>query len=216
VTGPLGGAVGFAVGAGVATFFAPCAFPLLPGYVGYFLERGGDDSPGAAAAAAALGSLASFALVAGAAYALGRRLTSVLPAFEPLVGVALVAFGAATLLGRGSATVALPSRPDSVVGFGLFGGAYALAAAGCVVPVFLGVVAQALALPPAGATAVLAAYAGAATAPLVGVTLLASAGVDAWRSLGRYAGALERAAAVVMIVAGLGQVALSLVVLDVV
>ena len=44
----------------------------------------------------------------------------------------------------------------------------------------------------------------------------ASAGVDAWRSLGRYAGALERAAAVVMIVAGLGQVALSLVVLDVV
>lgn len=216
MTGPLGGAVGFAVGAGVATFFAPCAFPLLPGYVGYFLERGGDDSPGAAAAAAALGSLASFALVAGAAYALGRRLTSVLPAFEPLVGVALVAFGAATLLGRGSATVALPSRPDSVVGFGLFGGAYALAAAGCVVPVFLGVVAQALALPPAGATAVLAAYAGAATAPLVGVTLLASAGVDAWRSLGRYAGALERAAAVVMIVAGLGQVALSLVVLDVV
>jgi len=216
VTGPLGGAVGFAVGAGVATFFAPCAFPLLPGYVGYFLERGGDDSPGAAAAAAALGSLGAFALVAGAAYALGRRLTSVLPAFEPLVGVALVAFGAATLLGRGSATVALPSRPDSVVGFGLFGGAYALAAAGCVVPVFLGVVAQALALPPAGATAVLAAYAGAATAPLVGVTLLASAGVDAWRSLGRYAGALERAAAVVMIVAGLGQVALSLVVLDVV
>lgn len=216
MTGPLGGAVGFAVGAGVATFFAPCAFPLLPGYVGYFLERGGDDSPGAAAAAAALGSLGAFALVAGAAYALGRRLTSVLPAFEPLVGVALVAFGAATLLGRGSATVALPSRPDSVVGFGLFGGAYALAAAGCVVPVFLGVVAQALALPPAGATAVLAAYAGAATAPLVGVTLLASAGVDAWRSLGRYAGALERAAAVVMIVAGLGQVALSLVVLDVV
>ena len=209
MTGPLGGAVGFAVGAGVATFFAPCAFPLLPGYVGYFLERGGDDSPGAAAAAAALGSLGAFALVAGAAYALGRRLTSVLPAFEPLVGVALVAFGAATLLGRGSATVALPSRPDSVVGFGLFGGAYALAAAGCVVPVFLGVVAQALALPPAGATAVLAAYAGAATAPLVGVTLLAGAGIDSWRSLGAYSHRVRQVAAVVMILAGGGQIYLA-------
>jgi cytochrome c-type biogenesis protein len=216
MTGTLGGAVGFAVGAGVATFFAPCAFPLVPGYVGYFLERGGDDAPAAAAAAAALGSLGAFALVAGSAYALGRQLTSLLPAFEPLVGLALVAFGAATLLGRGSATVSLPTRPDSVVGFGLFGGAYALAAAGCVVPVFLGVVAQALAFPPAGATAVLAAYAGAATAPLVGVTLLASAGVETWRSLGRYAGALERVAAVVMIAAGLGQIALSVALLDVV
>ncbi|WP_436924103.1 cytochrome C biogenesis protein [Halosimplex amylolyticum] len=214
MTGPLVGAVGFALGAGVATFFAPCAFPLLPGYVGYFLERGGGDSPGAAAAAAALGSLGGFALIAGGAYAIGRRLTSLLPAFEPLVGLALVAFGAATLVDRGSATVPLPSRPDSVVGFGLFGGAYALAAAGCVVPVSLGVVAQALTFPPASATAVLTAYAGAATAPLVGVTLLASAGVDTWRSLGRYAGTLERVAAAVMILAGLGQIGLSLVVLD--
>ncbi|QLH80047.1 cytochrome C biogenesis protein [Halosimplex rubrum] len=214
--GPLSGAVAFAVGAGVATFFAPCAFPLLPGYVGYFLERGGDDSAGAAAAAAAAGSLGALVVLAGAAYAVGRRITSLLPAFEPLVGVALVAFGGATLLDRRPATVALPGRPGSVVGFGLFGGAYALAAAGCVVPVLLGVVAQALAFPAPGAAAVLAAYAIGATAPLVGVTLLASAGVDAWRSLGRYAGALERAAAVLMIVAGLGQIALSLAVLEVV
>lgn len=35
--------VGFAFGAGAFTFFAPCAYPLLPGYVAYYL---GQDTPG--------------------------------------------------------------------------------------------------------------------------------------------------------------------------
>ncbi|MFB6130067.1 MAG: hypothetical protein ABEJ28_04495 [Salinigranum sp.] len=35
------GSVAFAFGAGVATFFAPCAYPLLPGYVGYYASQAG-------------------------------------------------------------------------------------------------------------------------------------------------------------------------------
>jgi len=39
--------VGFAFSAGAFTFFAPCAYPLLPGYVSYYLGRGspGGDGP---------------------------------------------------------------------------------------------------------------------------------------------------------------------------
>ncbi|WP_134669323.1 cytochrome c biogenesis protein CcdA [Halorussus marinus] len=210
------GALAFAAGTGVTTFFAPCAFPLLPGYVGYYVNESGDESAVAAAAAAASGALVSLAAVAALAFALGRTVTTLLPLFEPVVGVGLVAFGALTLTGRApDLRVALPARPESVAGFGAFGAAYAVAAAGCVAPLFLGVVTQALAFPPVRGVAVLGAYAGAVAAPLVGVTLLASAGVEAWRDLGRYAGTLERAAAVVMILAGLGQLYLSVVVLDV-
>ena len=36
---------GLAFSAGAATFFAPCAFPLLPGYVGYYLGKTGDGTP---------------------------------------------------------------------------------------------------------------------------------------------------------------------------
>jgi len=35
----------FALTAGVATFFSPCAYPLLPGYVGFYVSRtDGDDA----------------------------------------------------------------------------------------------------------------------------------------------------------------------------
>jgi cytochrome c-type biogenesis protein len=51
--------------------------------------------------------------------------------------------------------------------------------------------------------------------PLVGVTLLAATGSDAWRSLSRYTDQLHNVAAILMIVAGIGQLYLSIVVLDV-
>lgn len=37
--------VGFAFTAGAATFFAPCAFPLLPGHVTFYLGHGDDGGP---------------------------------------------------------------------------------------------------------------------------------------------------------------------------
>ncbi|MDL0139684.1 cytochrome c biogenesis protein CcdA, partial [Halobacterium salinarum] len=44
----------FAAGAGLATFLSPCALPLVPGYVGYYVtERDSDIAVVAAAAAAA-------------------------------------------------------------------------------------------------------------------------------------------------------------------
>jgi len=206
-----GGVVGFAAGAGVTTFVAPCAFPLLPGYVGYFL-RESDQRVAAvpAAVAAAVGTLLTLGVVGALALSIGRPLTRALPLFEPLVGVGLVAFGVVTLRGGTPAVeVPLPRRPSTVLGFGVFGAVYAAAAAGCVVPLFLGVVTQALALDGAASGVVLGAYAAGVAAPLAGVTLLAGAGVDIWRSVGGYTGRIKQAAGVMMIVAGLAQLYLA-------
>lgn len=213
----LAGAVAFAAGTGLATFFAPCAFPLLPGYVGYYVaESDSDTAVVAAAVAAAIGAVAAIAAVAGLVLAVGQPFKAALPVLEPVIGLGLVVFGALVVAGRGPQLhVALPERPTSVLGFGAFGAVYAVAAAGCVVPLFVGVVAQALVLPAAGATAVLGVYAAGVAAPLVGVTLLAGAGVDAWRDLGAYAGWMETLAGVVMVLAGLGQLYLSVIQLNV-
>jgi len=210
------GAVAFAAGAGLTTFFAPCAFPLLPGYVGFYL--GQDDRPPALVSGlvAAAGATLALGGIAALVFAFGRRLTAVLPLFEPLIGGVLVVFGLLVLSGRASPTIQLPKRPESLFGFGVFGAVYAVAAAGCVVPVFLGVVAQASSFSSTRGLVVLGAYAGAVAVPLVGVTLLSDAGVNAWRSLGRYSGRFEQAAGVLLVVAGLGQLYLSIVVLDVI
>jgi cytochrome c-type biogenesis protein len=52
-------------------------------------------------------------------------------------------------------------------------------------------------------------YALGVTLPLVGVRLLAGVGIDSWRSLGTYSRRVQQIAAVVMIVAGGGQIYLA-------
>ena len=211
--------VPFAVTAGVATFFSPCAYPLLPGYVGFYVNSVDADSAsvlgaGARGVAAAVGVLATFALLAGATVRVGYSTLSNITVFETLVGGLLVAFGLLVVTGRApSISVPLPERRSSVFGFGLFGAGYALAGAGCVAPVFLGVVARAIALPSETAALVVGVYAGtvavlmAATTVATGVGLVSNA-----NRVMAHAGLLKRIAGAVMVVAGIGQLYLSLVV----
>ena len=211
--------VPFAVTAGVATFFSPCAYPLLPGYVGFYVNSVEADSAsvlgaGVRGVAAALGVLATFALLAGATVRVGYSTLSNITVFETLVGALLILFGLLVASGRTpSISVPLPERRSSVFGFGVFGAGYALAGAGCVAPVFLGVVARAIALPSEAALLVIAVYAGtvavlmAATTVATGVGLVSNA-----NRMMTHAGLLKRIAGAVMVVAGAGQLYLSLVV----
>jgi cytochrome c-type biogenesis protein len=211
--------VPFAVTAGVATFFSPCAYPLLPGYVGFYVNSVDADEASVTGAgvrgiAAAVGVLATFALLAGATVRVGRATLSNIAVFETLVGGLLVAFGLLVVAGRApSLSLSLPKRRSSVLGFGLFGAGYALAGAGCVAPVFLAVVARAIALPGDAAAVVLSVYAGvvallmAATTVATGVGLIGNA-----NRVMAHAGTLKRVAGAVMVVAGVGQLYLSLVV----
>jgi cytochrome c-type biogenesis protein len=209
----------FALTAGVATFFSPCAYPLLPGYVGYYLNQTEANEAtlggaGVRGIVAGVGVLATFAALMGATLYVGQDVVANITFFETLVGLLLVFFGAFVVTGYApSLTVSLPKRRDGVLGFGLFGAGYALAGAGCVAPIFIGVIARAISLPAEVATLVLVTYAVTVAVLMVSVTVATGMGLlqNASR-LTAYSGLLKRVAGIVMILAGLGQLYLSLVV----
>lgn len=230
---PVNPRVALAFSAGVATFFAPCAYPLLPGYVAYFL--GGEDEPSTrdgrlpAAALSRLRRAAVVALVVSAGFFLVYAVlagliaaagASALPlqqisVLELVVGAALIALGVAMALGRvemGQLHVALPERRRSVGGYFVFGVVYAAAAAGCAAPVFVGVATFAVsAASPALAVAMFGAYALGMVLLLFLVTALAALGRGTLlRGLSGRSGLLTRLAGVVIAAAGVVQVYLFL------
>ncbi|WP_338737965.1 cytochrome c biogenesis CcdA family protein [Haloplanus salilacus] len=207
------GTLAFAVSAGLATFFAPCAYPLLPGYVGYTLQTADGGVGGAAirGLAASAGAVAVLASAGGVLLAVGGRLVRRLTLLEPLAGAVLVGLGVLYSTGRTPGLhIRLPERRASVTGAAVFGGGYALAAAGCVVPVVVGVFTQALTLGPLQAAVAVGGYAAAAALPLTGTTLLAAVGSDAVRAWSERIGTVQRLAGVAMILAGLAQAVASL------
>ncbi len=209
----------FAITAGVATFFSPCSYPLLPGYVGFYLNQtdaGGASIGGAGARGivAGVGVLLTFVALTGSTLLVGQSALSGITIFESLVGGLLVGFGLLVVTGYApSISLPLPKRRSSVFGFGVFGAGYALASAGCVAPIFLAVVARSASLPTETAALVLAAYAGTVAVLMVAVTV--ATGVGLLTNAGRltaYSGQLKRLAGVVMILAGIAQLYVSLVV----
>lgn len=212
-----GGSLAFAAGVGVAAFFSPCAYALLPGYVGYYVAATDETGPPLAGAvvrggAAVLGVVATFAAIAGAAVLAGDVLRTTLPFLEVGVGIALVILGIVTLAGVDlDAHVPLPRRRTSVAGFAAFGAIYALAAAGCVSPLVIAVAVQSLALPPAAAVASFGALAGTFAALLLATTVLVALGRDAGvKRIARHSRSLTRVAGAVLVVAGAVQIGLVL------
>jgi len=205
-----GGTLAFAFGAGLTTFAAPCVFPLLPGYVGYYAERHGRErgaGPLGDGLAAAAGVLSVFAGLTLAVYLVDSRVLGSIRRLEPVAGGLLVALGLATLTGHApSIRVALPRRRSGLAGTVGFGAVYAVAAAGCTVSILLAVVAQALAMAPLSGAAVVGAYALGVALPMVGITLATGYGYGTLTDGTPVApGTLTRLAGVVMLCAGAVQ-----------
>lgn len=203
----------FALVAGVATFFSPCAFPLLPGYVGFYVSQTEGKRPSLAGATArglvaGGGVLATFLVLIGAAFVVGRQALTQLTLLEPVVGGLLVVFGVLVVIDRApSLSIVLPKRRSSVLGFGVFGVGYALAAAGCVASAFLSVIALSLSLSVGPALLVLGTYVGGIVLLMVALTVATGMGLVANASrFAAYGKTFERLAGAVMIVAGFVQI----------
>lgn len=206
----------FAFGAGLATFFSPCVYALLPGYVGYYAASvEGDRAPlsGALArgGAASVGAIGTFAVLSVLAFGATTAFERALPIVEPLVGVALIVLGGLVLwTGSLHLSVRLPARRSSVLGFGLFGAMYALAATACVLPLFLSITVISIDLSPVQTVIVLGAYAGAFALLMLAATVAIAVGRDAL--FDRFAGhtpLMTRIAGVILIGAGLVQLYLA-------
>lgn len=200
-----------AFSAGVFSFFAPCAFPLLPGYVGYYVASvdeevslGGALSRGGAAG---LGAAVVFAAIAVVVVTVGRSILTQLQYVEPLVGLLLVALGILLVIDRmPTLHVQLPGRRESVLGFGLFGAGYAIAAAGCFAPVFVAVLLEAMTLSAVGSAITIGAFAVGLGGLLLAATVAVAIGHDVGAgTIPRYTDRIKPIAGLVIIAAGIYQ-----------
>lgn len=220
--------LGFAFGLGSATFFAPCAFPLLPGYVAYFLGQDGDDEIAsvasrirravAVASITSLGFLVVYVALVGVVFAIGTQVLANVSVLELVVGALLIVLGAAMALGRQPTRglhVALPERRRGPLGYFGFGVIYAAAAAGCTAPLFIGVAGIAISGGPVGAVATIGAYAAGMAVLLTIVTVLTALGRESVvRRFSTGSQTITRIAGVVLVIAGIVQLYYFLVVFD--
>ncbi len=207
---------GFAFGAGLAAFFSPCVFALLPGYISYYVATvEGESAPlsGALArgGAASLGAIAVFTGLAVVAFAAGEVLERTIPVLEYLVGGLLILLGVLILRkGTLSVTVVLPERRSSVLGFGIFGGMYALAATACVLPLFLSVSVLSFSLSAGGTALVMGAYAGGFSLLMLAATVMTAVGRQALLdSAVTRAGTMTKVAGVALVLAGILQLGIA-------
>jgi len=209
--------LGFAFSLGTATFFAPCAFPLLPGYVAYYVGESGDVPSFwtrvrrgvVVGLLVSLGFFLVYAVLAGITVSIGTQILSGISTLELLVGGIMIVLGAGMATGRfaPSTHLPLPERRRSPAGYLLFGIVYALAAAGCTAPLFVAVASIGISGGPVGALAVFAAYAGGMSVLMVGVTLAVALGRGALvRRVSSNTGLISRVAGAVLVVAGIVQI----------
>jgi cytochrome c biogenesis protein CcdA len=143
----------FAFGAGVISFFSPCAFPMLPAYISYYLGQEGEGEEAGPARGLLFGGLTLLGMLSifGALGSLlsfvgSRFLGQAIPLFGLGMGTLLLVLGVlllATSRMRFSLPIKAP-RFGGPISFYLYGVAYALVSLGCTFPIFLIVVTGAL------------------------------------------------------------------------
>lgn len=213
--------LGFAFGLGAATFFAPCAIPLLPGYVAYFVGTDGTtEGPtlgiyrrlGRAVGISLItsfGFLVVYGALAAVVFAIGTQILGNIAVLELIVGAILVVVGIGMLSGRRFSApvhIQLPERRRGPLGYFAFGVIYALAAAGCTAALFFGVAGIAVAAGPVAGVAVVGAYAAGMGTLLIVVTILTALGRDlVVRRIASSGERIRRMAGAVLILAGVVQ-----------
>lgn len=232
IEGPIRvGLVGLAAFAGVFSFFSPCAFPLLPAYMGYRLQGSATQdaaSPSRArrlrrglvvGAFAGAGVLTVYAGVGLLVFALGQPVKAALPLLQPLAGIVAVVLGLAMLTRIEFAVLVRPlarlgarlQRSAAHPGGGqnelarnyAFGAGYGACAASCTAPVFLNIFVAGFLAGPLLGLRVFLVYALSAAALMVAAAALVALSREAFlRKVARQAPALRVVSGVVLVGAG--------------
>jgi cytochrome c-type biogenesis protein len=168
--------------AGVLALFSPCSFPMLPGYVSYYV--GAKASPRriiSAGVACTLGILAVFSAIGLAASALRVLEPQRIPLLELAAGLMVISMGAimaAELKFPAPFVVSRAPRQGGLIGAFLYGVAYGLAASSCSAPIFLSVILYAVvaggSLGPLHGAITFVVYAIGMGIPIIAVTILAA------------------------------------------
>jgi cytochrome c-type biogenesis protein len=142
---------------GTAALFSPCAFPLFPAYITWYLAL--DDRAGATSrlwrslgygAVCGLGAVVFFLLIGMGLSALGGTLSRYLIRAKPVVALILVGMGVVMLADRalpvptwasgGTLLTAPADERGPLYSLFLYGFGYGLASTGCTLPIYVGLV----------------------------------------------------------------------------
>lgn len=142
----------FSFGAGMVSFFSPCAAALLPAYIVHFMRNHGGDHGVAwpkkiwkGISFSFFGILGFLTIFGGFGLLLllfGQVIKPFIPRIAVVTGVILVILGVLVLFKKDFLSLNLPHIKQEKTGAYLFGIAYAVAALGCTFPIFLAVVFQ--------------------------------------------------------------------------
>lgn len=174
-----------AFAAGMVATFNPCGFAMLPAYLGVFMK--GKQGPPRAALTVGVAVSAGFAFVftfAGVLVALGlRTVIQWVPWLAVLVGVGLVVVGVGELRGvhflTRLPTIKKAPHKSSILGLVGFGASYGVASLSCTLPIFLSLIAGAVAGRSFGQSVlVFVAYGAGMSLVVIVLTLALAAGRD--------------------------------------
>lgn len=139
----------FAFTAGVFSLLSPCGFPMLPGYISYYvgsktsLRKAVPDG-----VACTLGLITVFSIIGAIASILGSVINPYITILELVAGIVTIFLGISMLteikLPRFSVSLKAPEQ-KGVTGIFFYGALYGLAALGCSAPIFFAVLFWAIA-----------------------------------------------------------------------
>jgi len=167
----------FVFTAGVFTLFSPCGFPMLPGYISYYV--GSKASLGKAVPGGiicALGLVTVFSIIGIVASILGSIIYPYILLLELVAGLATIVLGVSMLIEIRLPTFSLPVRAPKrrgLIGIFLYGAAYGMATLGCSAPIFFSILFYAIAAGgPLHGIITFIVYAVGAGLPLIITTIL--------------------------------------------
>src|SRR3989475_4163918 len=212
--------------AGVASFFSPCSFPMLPGYMAFFLTleskaetRMSKRRAVLSGTLSSLGIILVYAIIAGILVVIGAAAVSLVQPLQAIVGGLLIVMGIVMFsavqynwlvnpfraLRRRVFPKWTPNEMQTVQGkLFSYGVGYGAAGFGCVAPPFIAAILNATVIGGAGAgIAVLGGYAGVVIGLMAAITLvLATVGQAAVKKMNRYTEAIKKVSAVGPLAAG--------------
>ncbi|MBS3815372.1 MAG: cytochrome c biogenesis protein CcdA [Hadesarchaea archaeon] len=206
----------FAFSSGIIAFLSPCSFPLLPAYISYYLGLREDSEEVRmvnvlkkgllGGLTCSLGVIFTFLLIGIGVASFSNVITPQIPMLELIAGVLLIFLGFLMFLDKGMSFhfKVKPGEKKGYLNLLGFGVIYALATAGCVAPLFLGVVTIAVSTGFSEGVAIFLFYALGLSSLLITVTLLlASAKEMMMAKLKQLMGYVGKVGGVILILVGI-------------